>query len=414
MVEGSHRPVWAEIDLCAIEHNAAVLASVVAPSRLCAVVKADAYGHGAVAVALAALAGGATELAVAIVDEGVELRDAGIEAPILVLSEPAAGAMPDAFGYGLTPTLYTPDGIALAGEAARAVGVSGASPTGLPVEIKVDTGMHRVGADPDALAPLVLSLASLPELEFAGLWTHLAVADEPDNPFTTLQLHRFELARRSLIQAGARAPGRVHVANSAGAMAWPDSRLDMVRCGICLYGYPPSPALAPAVAAATLEAGWAPGDGLRPALSWIARVSLVRELEAGERVSYGLRQPLGARSFVATVPLGYADGIPRAYFSGGGEVLVNGRRRRLAGSVTMDQILVDCGDDDSVAVGDEVVLIGEQGGERITAEHWAASLDTICYEVVTRIGPRVTRSYPPSGSRPLACAGQPQAEKART
>jgi alanine racemase len=128
-------------------------------------------------------------------------------------------------------------------------------------------------------------------------------------------------------------------------------------------------------------------------LSWIARVSLVREIEAGERVSYGLRQPLKARSFVATVPLGYADGIPRAFFTGGGEVLVNGRRRRLAGSVTMDQILLDCSDDGAVAVGDEVVLIGEQGGEQVTAEDWAKALDTISYEVVTRIGTRVPRSY---------------------
>jgi alanine racemase len=132
-------------------------------------------------------------------------------------------------------------------------------------------------------------------------------------------------------------------------------------------------------------------------LSWIARVSLVREIEAGERVSYGLKWPLSARSFVATVPLGYADGIPRAYFAGGGEVLVNGRRQRLAGSVTMDQILVDCGDDGSVAPGDEVVLIGEQGGERLTAEDWAGSLETICYEVVTRIGPRVPRVYRQGG-----------------
>ena len=391
MVEGTHRPVWAEIDLGAISHNAAVLASVVAPARLCAVVKADGYGHGAVEVARAALAGGASELAVAIVDEGVELRDAGIEAPILVLAEPGPDAMPEVFGYRLTPTLYTPEGVALAGEAAGLAGAGLAG--GFPVEVKVDTGMHRVGVDPAGLVALVRQLTEVPQLDFAGLWTHLAVADEPDNTFTTEQLGRLARARQSLRAAGLPEPGRVHAGNSAGAMAWPEARLDMVRCGIALYGYSPNAALAPVVAAATRQAGWGPGDGLRPALSWIARVSLVRDIEAGERVSYGLLQPLKERSFVATLPLGYADGIPRAYFAGGGEVLVNGRRRRLAGTVTMDQILVDCGDDSSVAPGDEAVLIGEQGGEQLTAADWAESLATICYEVVTRIGPRVPRVY---------------------
>jgi alanine racemase len=389
VAEGSHRPAWAEIDLGAIEHNASVISSIVAPARLCAVVKADAYGHGAVAVARAALVGGATELAVALVDEGVELRDSGIEAPILVLAEPGPDAMPEAFAYRLTPTLYTPEGIALAGETSALR----AGNSCVPVEVKVDTGMHRVGVDADALVALVRSLVEVPALELGGLWTHFAVADEPDNPFTVQQLECFARARDSLRAAGLPEPRRVHAANSAGAIAWPEARFDMVRCGISLYGYAPSPILGPTLEEATLAAGWSPGEGLRPALSWIARVSLVREIEAGERVSYGLRQPLKARSFVATVPLGYADGIPRAFFTGGGEVLVNGRRRRLAGSVTMDQILLDCSDDGAVAVGDEVVLIGEQGGEQVTAEDWAKALDTISYEVVTRIGTRVPRSY---------------------
>jgi alanine racemase len=398
VAEGSRRPAWLEIDLDAIEHNAAVLASIAAPARLCAVVKADAYGHGAVEVAAAALTGGASCLAVAIVDEGVELRDAGIEAPVLVLSEPGADAMAEVYAYGLVPTIYTFGGLALAGEAAgaRAAAEAGGS---APVEIKVDTGMHRVGADAKALVPLARALVEAPQLEFAGLWTHLAVADEPDSEVTGEQLGRFETARASLRAAGLPEPDHVHAANTAGAIAWPAGRLDMVRCGIGLYGYAPSPAVAPLLATATAAAGWT--DGLRPAMSWVARVSFVRELAAGERVSYGLKLPLPGRSLVATVPLGYADGIPRAYFEGGGVVLVNGRRRRLAGSVTMDQILVDCGDDFTVAAGDEVVLIGEQGDERLTAQDWAECLDTISYEVITRIGPRVPRSY-----RCVAVAGR--------
>jgi len=398
VAEGARRPAWVEVDLAAIERNAAVLASISAPAQLCAVVKADAYGHGAVEVAAAALAGGASELAVAIVDEGVELRDAGIEAPILLLSEPGAHAMAEVYAYRLVPTVYTFDGLALASKAAlgRSAECRGAPAA---VEIKVDTGMHRVGVDASELVPLARALHDSPELEFTGLWTHLAVADEPDSGFTHEQLKRFEAARASLRAAGLPPPRRVHAANTAGAIAWPGGRLDMVRCGIGLYGYSPSPALSPLLASVTAAAGWA--EGLRPALSWVARVSLVRELAAGERVSYGLRVPLKTRSLVATVPLGYADGIPRSFLSGGGEVLVNGRRRRLAGSVTMDQILVDCGDDFTVSPGDEVVLIGEQGDERLTAEDWARSLDTICYEVVTRIGSRVPRTY----RRPLLTAG---------
>ena len=181
MAEGIRRPAWAGIDLGAIEHNAAVLASIAAPARLCAVVKADAYGHGATEVARAALAGGAGELAVALVDEGVELREAGIDAPILVLSEPGPDAMTEVYSYGLVPTVYTEDGLAGAAKAARALSPAGRR---LPVEIKVDTGMHRVGVDPGRLAQLVANLAESHELGFGGLWTHLAVADEPDNEAT--------------------------------------------------------------------------------------------------------------------------------------------------------------------------------------------------------------------------------------
>lgn len=390
MAEGARRPAWAEVDLDAIEHNAGVLASIAAPARLCAVVKADAYGHGAVGVARAALAGGASELAVAIVDEGVELRDARIAAPILVLSEPGADAMSEVYAYGLVPTVYSQEGLELARRAARGR-PDGAGARPAPVEVKVDTGMHRVGVAPAELVALLGALHECPELELNGLWTHLAVADEPDSDVTARQLDCFAAARAELQAAGLPPPRRLHAANTAGAVSWPASRFDLVRCGIGLYGYSPSAALTPMLAAATSAAGHR--EGLRPALSWVARVAFVRELGAGERVSYGLKAPLPARSLVATVPLGYADGIPRSYFTGGGEVLVNGRRRRLAGTVTMDQILVDCGDDFSVAPGDEVVLIGEQGGDRLTADDWARTLGTISYEVVTRIGPRVPRTY---------------------
>jgi alanine racemase len=387
MAEGAHRPTWIEVDLDAIEHNASVLAAISAPARLCAVVKADGYGHGAVEVAAAALSGGATTLAVAIMDEGVELRDAGIEAPIIVLAEPSGAGMAEVYDYGLTPTIYTAEGLTMARKAAARAGRTEPA----PVEVKVDTGMHRVGADPADVRELVRGLGEAPELAFAGLWTHLAVADEAGNDFTAEQLRRFEAVRAELGAARLGPPHHLHACNTAGAIAWPAGRYDMVRCGIGLYGYAPSRGLGPLVEEAAAAAGFA--EGLRPAMSWRSRVSLVRRFDEGERLSYGLVSPLPAPAYVATVPLGYADGIPRSYFTGGGEVLVNGVRRRLAGTVTMDQIVVDCGDDSSIAKGDEVVLIGRQGDEALDAEDWARVLGTISYEVVTRIGPRVPRSY---------------------
>ena len=367
------RPAWAEIDLDAVSRNAASLAALAAPARLCAVVKADGYGHGAVQVARAALAGGASWLAVALVEEGIELRQAGIRAPVLVLSEPPAGAVPEAVDAGLALTVYTPAGI---DEAAWAAGRLARE---VAVHLKVDTGMHRVGADPAAVVSLAGRIVNQPTLRFEGLWTHLAVADEPDDPFTGEQLARFDKVRAELAARGL-VPEMVHAANSGGAILHPAARLDLVRCGISVYGYPPAP-------------GRAGAADLTPALSLKAEVTMARRLPAGERLSYGLRRPLPTDSVVATVPLGYADGVVRALGHAGGEVLVGGRRCPLAGTVTMDQLMVDCGPDAAVATGDEVVLLGRQGTETITAEDWARLLGTISYEVLCGVGPRVDRRY---------------------
>lgn len=370
------RPAWAEVDLGAIRHNAALLAGLVAPTSLCAVVKASGYGHGSVAVAKAALEGGASHLAVALVEEGAVLRAHGMDAPILLLSEPPAEAMEQVVALGLTPTLYTGQGVEAA---AKAVASAGAPP--LTVHVKVDTGMHRVGATADGAVAAVQAVAEHPELTFGGLWTHFAVADEPTDPFTTWQCECFNAVVERLTALGLRPP-LVHAANSAGALAHPGARLDMVRCGIALYGVAPSPALA------AVE----PVAGLRPALSLRARVSFVKRVGAGEGCSYGLRRRLDRDATVATVPVGYADGVPWRLGVAGGEVLIGGRRRPLAGSVTMDQILVDCGED-PVLPGDEVVLIGRQGSEQITAWEWAEKVGTIAYEVLCGIGPRVPKIY---------------------
>jgi alanine racemase len=378
---GALRPVWAEIDLDALAHNVALLRRVSAPARLCAVVKADAYGHGALPVAHAALEAGADWLAVALVEEGVALRDAGVEAPVLLLSEPPPDALAEALAAGLTPTLYTADGVAAAAGAARG------RPGSVGVHLKVDTGMHRVGADPADAADLGSMIDAEPGLRLQGLWTHLAVADDlsPGSvAFTAGQLARLEDTRAELAGRGV-VPDLVHAANSAGAIAHRAARLDLVRCGIALYGEPPAPEFAAVLADDTV------GGRLRPVLSLRARVSFVRDLPAGERVSYGLVSPLPDASRVATVPIGYADGVPRQFFTGGGTVLIGGRRCPVAGTVTMDQIVVECGSGAQVAAGDEVVLIGRQGVDELTAGDWAQVIGTISYEVLSGIGPRVPR-----------------------
>ncbi len=381
MAQGRSRPAWAEIDLSAVAHNAAVLARLVAPAELCAVVKAHGYGHGGPAVARAALAGGAQRLAVALVDEGVELRQHGVDAPVLLLSECGLDAVDTALAYRLTPTLYSAEAIAAFAAGARASGRRGA------VHVKVDTGMHRVGVAPEELPEIVAAVAREPVLNLEGVWTHLPVADgehAEDLAYTESQLDLFDRLVAGLAAQGVTAPV-LHAANTAGAIAFPRSRHDMVRCGIGLYGYLPGDTVRVAFDAQ------AEGEQLRPAMSLKARVVAVRTLEAGERPSYGRLRPLPARSLVATVPIGYADGVPRALFGAGYEVLVGGVRRPLAGMVTMDQIVVDCGDDDSVRPGDEVVLLGHQGDEAVTADDWAAMLGTISYEVVCGVGPRMPR-----------------------
>jgi alanine racemase len=227
------------------------------------------------------------------------------------------------------------------------------------------------------------------------VWTHLAVADGPgpdDRAFTRTQLQRFDAILAGLAAAGHR-PGLTHVANSAGTIAVPESRRDLVRCGIALYGVAPTEALAEQLASA-------PGGRLRPVLSLRTRVTFVRDLDSGERPSYGRRRPLARRSTVATAPIGYADGVPRRLFDQGGEVLIRGTRRPLAGVVTMDQIVIDCGPvgAEPVAVGDEVVLLGRQGSEEVTASEWADLLGTISYEVLCDIGPRVPRLLTDDGA----------------
>ncbi|MCZ7529336.1 MAG: alanine racemase [Acidimicrobiia bacterium] len=370
------RPAWAAIDLDAVRHNVSVLRSAAPSAALMAVVKANAYGHGAEQVARAALEAGAGWLGVARVAEGVELRDAGIDAPIMVLSDPPADGAGEVVSARLTPMIGDVASLGPLADAARA------ARTPLDVHVKVDTGMHRIGCSPAAVRDVVDRLASEPSLHFAGIGTHLAVADAVGDPFTDRQLDEFLRVLDDLESTGDRPP-LAHAANSAGLLAHPRSHLDLVRTGISVYG------LAPGKKITTDPA-------LRPAMSLHARVSAVRDLDAGERVSYGRRYELSAPGRIATVPLGYADGVPRRLADAAGDVLVGGTRRPVAGTVTMDQMMVDVGSG-PVDVGDEVVLIGSQdgpdGSDTITATEWADRLGTIDYEIVTGIRSRVPRTY---------------------
>jgi len=360
------RPTWIEIDLGAIRENVAAIAAAVSPARVCAVVKADAYGHGDVPVAEAAREAGAEWLAVALVAEGARLREAGVEGPILLLSEPFPEDAPEVVRWELTPAVYRESFVDALAEVA---------PAGYPTHLKVDTGMHRVGASPE-IAGRVAALIEKRGLVLEGVWTHLAVSEE-DPIFTAEQVHRL-MGFLGGLAAGGVVPAILHASNTGGALGHPDARLDMVRAGIGIYGLRPAP-------------GFHPEVPLRPAMRVVSHVSFVQRLPAGERPSYGRVRPLPAESNVATVPIGYADGVPRR-LGEAGVVLIRGERYPFAGTVTMDQILIDLGDD-PVEVGDEVVLLGAQRSEEITADEWAELLGTIVYEIVCGFGPRMPRRY---------------------
>jgi alanine racemase len=370
---------WAEVDLDAIAGNAGLLRDRSAPGVLCAVVKGWGYGHGTVQSASAALAGGATWLGVALPSEAHDVRvRGGLEAPVLVLAEPPLRQLVDLARLdGVRPTVYSESAINAAAKAAVDAGRS----VPLPVHLKVDTGMHRVGAAPESVGRLADLIMAHEGLELEGLWTHLAVAEDPaHDDFTARQLARFEAVRSGLASSGIRPP-IVHAANSGATLAHPEARYDLVRCGIAVYGISPRPRMPEA-------------EGLRPAMALKARVSHVKRVEAGDGISYGLHHVFRVPSIIATVPIGYYDGVPRRLGLVGGEVLIGGLRRRIVGVVTMDQLMVDCSDDETIQVGDEVVLFGEQGDDALLAWDWAERLDTIAYEIVCGISVnRVPRRY---------------------
>ncbi|HIC95808.1 TPA: alanine racemase, partial [Candidatus Bipolaricaulota bacterium] len=341
-------------------------------TELMAVVKANAYGHGAVPVARTVLRSGASRLAVNRVIEGVQLRQAGIAAPILVLGYACPGEAEAIVQHDLTPTVNTQELALALSKASVARGKE------TPVHVKVDTGLGRFGLLPEEVVAFVKGLLRLAALRLEGIWTHFATADEADKGYTHRQFETYRQVVERLEGEGIHFPLH-HVANSAATLDLPETHLDMVRCGITLYGLYPSTEVSRPIA-------------LRPAMSLKSRVARIRTLPAGSSISYGRTYTTRRPTPIALIPLGYGDGFHRL-LSNRGAVLIGGKRASIVGRVCMDQFMVDVSGIEGVQEDDEVVVIGRQGGEEISAEEVAAWAETINYEVVTAITARVPRVY---------------------
>lgn len=361
---------WAEVDLDAIRDNVRQVARLVSSrTAVMAVVKANGYGHGAVPAAQAALEGGATWLGVASVQEGLELRTAAIEAPILQLGYTPVDALGEAVAAGLSLTVFEQGTLdALAGLPL---------PTRARLHLKIDTGMHRLGASPDEALKMASRIGRHPNLELEAVWTHFASADT-DPAFTREQLARFLRARdRMRSQTGLQFLS--HAANSAGLLRLPEARLDLVRAGLVVYGLSPNP-------------GWPELPALRSALSWRTIVTNVQTVPDGAAIGYGQTWRASGPRRVATLAVGYGDGLHRRQ-SNRGQVLVRGQAAPIVGTVSMDQTMVDVTGIPGVATGDVATLVGRDGGAELTASAVAAAADTISWEVLCAISARVVRRY---------------------
>lgn len=385
LLERNLRPTWVEVDLDALAANVRELVRLAGGSQVMAVVKADGYGHGAVEVARTALEAGARWLAVACLEEGLQLRHHRVTAPVLVLGYLPPEEARAAVDADLSCCVF-------ADETARALAQAAArSGRRARVHVKVDTGMGRLGIRPEEAVAFVRRLKGIPALEVEGIFTHLATADEEDLSFARAQLERFLATVTALEREQVHVPFR-HAANSAALLRLPDARFNLVRPGLAVYGVSPMPGL--------------PAVPLRPVLTWKTRVAQVKVMRPGETVGYGRTWHSRGGEVVATLPVGYADGYRRA-LSNRGEVLVRGRRARVAGRVSMDQVTVVLPAGVEVAAGEEVVLLGSQGEETISAWEMARAADTIPYEVLVGIGRRVPRVY-------LRDAGAPRIEAVMT
>ncbi len=379
------RPTFARVDLDAVRANYAAVARHVggprAP-RVIAVVKANAYGHGAVPVARALESAGAGMLACADIEEAVILRDGGIRAPILVFGALGISDLDGVFNHGLTPTVSSPFAARALSDAAARRGAT------VSCHLKIDTGMNRLGFRFDNLGRTMPDVLGRPGLEIVAAYTHFATADAPEHPLFELQRKRFEECLRRLAALGVR-PALRHAANSAALLRDRNTWYDAVRPGLLLYGVVPP--------------GGEASVPVTPAMTMRSRVVAVKGMRVGETTGYGARCPVDRPATIAVVPAGYADGLD-VRLAGRGSVLVRGRRAPVVGAVSMDSITIDVTGLD-VTPGDEVVLVGEQSGRRIDAGETAAALGTVPHEVLCRTGSRIVRTY--AGGPDRACESAP-------
>ncbi|MFQ5864211.1 MAG: alanine racemase [bacterium] len=368
----SCRPTFVEVNLAAIAHNLREIKKQVAPAEIMAVVKADAYGHGLKEVSKTAIENGVCYLGVARLEEGVILRENNFDANILVFGGFFESQIEDFLKFGLELTLYDMYLAKALSEKAKQLGKTA------KVHIKVDTGMGRVGVAWQKAADFVQDVVELNHLEIVGIYTHFANADEKDKSFAHTQLKRFNHALTRLDEKQIEIPLK-HAANSGAILDLPESYFDMVRPGVMMYGYYPSLETSETVA-------------IEPSMSIKSRVILIKEVEEGTPISYGLTFRAKQKTKIATVPFGYGDGFNRL-LSNKGEVLIQGQRFPVVGRVTMDQIMVEVGAESAVQTGDEVVLLGRQGREEITIHEICKKLNTIPYEVTCWVSERIPKVY---------------------
>jgi alanine racemase len=371
--------VLAIVDLDAIASNIKnIRAKVDKNSGIIGIIKADAYGHGSVETAKVLLDNGADWLAVAVVDEGLNLRKNGITAPILLLGYTPELRLNDVINNGFIQTVYSYDTAKKLSDAASALGKKAV------IHIKIDTGMGRIGYRVnEESADEIVKISKLPNIDVNGMFTHFSTADEADKAYTLEQYNKFVKMNDMLEERGLHIPVK-HAANSAAIMDFDNMMFNMVRPGIILYGAYPSDE----VKKENLS--------LSPAMSIKTHVSYVKDVNEGDSISYGRKYTAPSKRRIATIPVGYADGFIRAY-SKGGKVLVRGEYAPIVGRICMDQFMVDVTDIDGVEVNDEVVLMGRQGDKEITADFIASVLDTINYEVFCTLSKRVPRQYIQNG-----------------
>ncbi|MGM0472063.1 MAG: alanine racemase [Bacillota bacterium] len=368
------RPAWAEINLDYLADNIRQIRDhLAADTELMTVLKADGYGHGAYQVAQVALANGTDRLAVAILDEALALRQAGLtDVPILILGWTPPDLAVEVVKHDLTQTIYSYQAAKSLSQAAVRLDQKA------KVHLKVDTGMGRIGLQPDEVLDLMRRIDELSNLEVEGIYTHFAAADEGDKEYTYHQLEQFQQVITNLRAAGFEVP-LTHAANSAAALDLPTTELDMVRVGILTYGLLPSQSVEQSL-------------DLTPVLSLKARVCHVKEVPPGTDISYGRTYTTASRAKIATLPLGYEDGYSRL-LSSQGEVLIKGQRVPIVGRVCMDQLMIDVSKIESVEVGEVVTLLGRDDLEEINARELADQIGTINYEVVCMISKRIPRVY---------------------